>query len=168
MNKKGFLEELGTYLAVLEEREQQDILEEYAQHIDMKIEKGLSEEEAIRDFGDIRELAAGILEAYHVNPEYQEKHGGRRKTDTESAAVKGRQAWTAAAGLFGSAGTMIKRFFSGCAGMLRRAAKHIWTFLTGPVRIYRQKVYACAEGLQRVLAEGKRTARLVAVPVRTA
>ena len=123
MNKKGFLEELGTYLAVLEEREQQDILEEYAQHIDMKIEKGLSEEEAIRDFGDIRELAAGILEAYHVNPEYQGKHGGRRKTDTESAAVKGRQAWTAAAGLFGSAGTMIKRFFSGCAGMLRRAAK---------------------------------------------
>ena len=92
MNKKGFLEELGTYLAVLEEREQQDILEEYAQHIDMKIEKGLSEEEAIRDFGDIRELAAGILEAYHVNPEYQGKHGGRRKTDTESAAVKGRQA----------------------------------------------------------------------------
>ena len=156
-------------------------MEEYAQHIDMKIEKGLSEEEAIRDFGDIRELAAGILEAYHVNPEYQGKHGGRRKTDTESAAVKGRQAWTAAAGLFGSAGTMIKRFFSGCAGMLRRAAKHIWTFLTGPwekkesgdktgmkVRIYRQKVYACAEGLQRVLAEGKRTARLVAVPVRTA
>ncbi|MGP8311246.1 DUF1700 domain-containing protein [Enterocloster aldenensis] len=132
MNKKGFLEELGTYLAVLEEREQQDILEEYAQHIDMKIEKGLSEEEAIRDFGDIRELAAGILEAYHVNPEYQGKHGGRRKTDTESAAVKGRQAWTAAASLFGSAGTMIKRFFSGCAGMLRRAAKHIWTFLTGP------------------------------------
>ena len=88
MNKKGFLEELGTYLAVLEEREQQDILEEYAQHIDMKIEKGLSEEEAIRDFCDIRELAAGILEAYHVNPEYQGTHGGRRKTDTESAAVK--------------------------------------------------------------------------------
>lgn len=73
MNKKGFLEELGTYLAILEDKEQQDILEEYTQHIDMKIENGLSEEEAIRDFGDIRELACGILEAYHVNPEYQAK-----------------------------------------------------------------------------------------------
>ena len=87
MNKKEFLEELGGYLAILDEKEQQDILEEYSQHIDMKIEKGLSEEEAIRDFGDIRELAAGILEAYHVNPEYQGKHGGRRKTDTESGPI---------------------------------------------------------------------------------
>jgi len=55
---------------VLEEREQQDILDEYAQHIDMKIQNGMSEEEAIGDFGPVKELAAEILEAYHVNPEY--------------------------------------------------------------------------------------------------
>ena len=45
MNKTEFLDELKNGLAVLEEKEQQDILEEYTQHIDMKMERGLSEEE---------------------------------------------------------------------------------------------------------------------------
>ena len=62
MNKTEFLDELKNGLAVLEEKEQQDILEEYTQHIDMKMEKGLSEEEAIGDFGDLGQLAAEILE----------------------------------------------------------------------------------------------------------
>lgn len=73
MNKETFLEELRGYLRVLEDQEQEDILEEYAQHIDMKLQKGLSEEEAIRDFGSMRELAAEILEAYHVKPEFDKK-----------------------------------------------------------------------------------------------
>ena len=51
MSKEAFLTELAGHLKVLEEREQQDILDEYAQHIDMKIQNGMSEEEAIRDFG---------------------------------------------------------------------------------------------------------------------
>ncbi len=70
MNKTEFLDELKNCLAVLEEKEQRDILEEYTQHIDMKMERGLSEEEAIGDFGDLGQLAAEILEAYHVNPDY--------------------------------------------------------------------------------------------------
>ncbi len=73
MNKETFLEELRGYLRILEDQEQEDILEEYAQHIDMKLQKGLSEEEAIRDFGSMRELAAEILEAYHVKPEFDKK-----------------------------------------------------------------------------------------------
>ncbi|MCI9306268.1 MAG: DUF1700 domain-containing protein, partial [Lachnospiraceae bacterium] len=36
MNKETFLEELRGYLRILEDQEQEDILEEYAQHIDMK------------------------------------------------------------------------------------------------------------------------------------
>lgn len=36
----------------------------------MKVESGLSEEEAIRDFGSVKELAAQILEAYHVKAEF--------------------------------------------------------------------------------------------------
>ena len=60
MNKTEFLDELKNCLAVLEEKEQQDILEEYTQHIDMKMERGLSEEEAIGDFGDLDELVAEI------------------------------------------------------------------------------------------------------------
>ena len=73
MNKETFLEELRGYLRILEDQEQEDILAEYAQHIDMKLQKGLSEEEAIRDFGPMRELAAEILEAYHVKPEFDKK-----------------------------------------------------------------------------------------------
>ena len=71
MNKDRFLTELREYLSILEKQEQDDILEEYAQHIDMKMQKGLSEEEAISDFGSIEQLAAEILEAYHVNPEFR-------------------------------------------------------------------------------------------------
>lgn len=39
MNKESFLTELAGHLRVLAEQEQQDILNEYAQHIDMKIKK---------------------------------------------------------------------------------------------------------------------------------
>lgn len=70
MNKEIFLSQLREYLKILEDREQEDILAEYAQHIDMKMQKGLSEEEAIRDFGPMEELAAEILEAYHVKPDF--------------------------------------------------------------------------------------------------
>lgn len=73
MNKEIFLQKLSNYLAVLDEKEQQDILDEYTQHIDMKMKEGMSEEEAIRDFGDMKELAADILEAYHVNPRFEEQ-----------------------------------------------------------------------------------------------
>lgn len=73
MNKEIFLDKLREYLGILEDREQEDILAEYAQHIDMKMQKGLSEEEAIQDFGSMEELAAQILEAYHVKPQFSEK-----------------------------------------------------------------------------------------------
>ena len=46
MNKEGFLKELESHLRVLDDKEQQDILDEYAQHIDLKMKSGLSEEEA--------------------------------------------------------------------------------------------------------------------------
>ena len=73
MNKEKFLMELRAHLSILENQEQEDILAEYAQHIDMKMQKGLSEEEAIRDFGPMQDLAAEILEAYHVKPEFRKK-----------------------------------------------------------------------------------------------
>lgn len=73
MNKEQFLTELREYLSILENQEQEDILAEYAQHIDMKMQKGLSEEEAIRDFSPIEQLAAEILEAYHVKPQFHMK-----------------------------------------------------------------------------------------------
>lgn len=71
------MSDLRQYLSVLEEQEQEDILAEYAQHIDMKIQKGQSEEEAIRDFGSVKELAAEILAAYHVDSRHAMSTGRR-------------------------------------------------------------------------------------------
>lgn len=82
MKKQEFLNELRTYLNVLQDEEQEDIIDEYSQHIEMKIENGLSEEEAIKDFGSIRELAGEILEAYHVKlgDEKEGKKKSRKKS----------------------------------------------------------------------------------------
>ena len=70
MNKKEFEAFLKQRLAVLNVSEQQEIIDEYTQHIDLKVAAGKTEEEAITDFGDLNEFADSILEAYHVNPDY--------------------------------------------------------------------------------------------------
>ena len=70
MDKNTFMRELERSLSVLQESELRDILSEYEQHIDMKVKSGLSEEEAIADFGSIPELTAEILEAYHVRADF--------------------------------------------------------------------------------------------------
>ena len=116
MNKKEFLEELGGYLAILDEKEQQDILEEYSQHIDMKIENGLSEEDAIRDFGHIGELAGEILEAYHVNPEYKGAGALKVKKGTKAAAKKGKQLLYTVSGFFRKGREAAGRFLALCWG----------------------------------------------------
>lgn len=88
MNKEEFLNELRGHLRVLDEKEQQDIIDEYAQHIDLKMKSGLSEEDAICDFGNVEELAGDILEAYHVDPKFEEKSKGIviRKPDMEKVS----------------------------------------------------------------------------------
>lgn len=73
MNKREFLIELEKHISILDKKEQRDIIDEYSQHIDIKMEKGMSEEEATKDFGDMKELVADILSAYHVNPEFEIK-----------------------------------------------------------------------------------------------
>lgn len=78
MTKKDFLKELETRLQMLDEKEREDIIEEYSQHIGMRMESGMKEEEAIDDFGDMNDLIAEILEAYHLDPEYEVKSRERR------------------------------------------------------------------------------------------
>ena len=70
MDKKTFISKLEQSLSVLQEDELKDIISEYEQHIDMKQERGLTEEEAIADFGSLDELTGEILEAYHVRADY--------------------------------------------------------------------------------------------------
>lgn len=67
MKKEQFVAELQKKLHVIEEKERQDIIDEYINHIDMKVQEGKTEEEAIEDFGDIDELVKDILDAYKIN-----------------------------------------------------------------------------------------------------
>ncbi|MDO5147608.1 MAG: DUF1700 domain-containing protein [Eubacteriales bacterium] len=78
MRKEAFLKELEKRLSVLDEKEREDMLSEYAQHIDWKMQGGMSEEEAIDDFGEIGSLAEELLEAYHIDPAYAEKEKKNR------------------------------------------------------------------------------------------
>lgn len=70
MDKERFLAELRKAIRVLEEEEIQDIIGEYEQHIDLKVQKGQTVEQAIADFGNLKELATEILEGYHVNVDF--------------------------------------------------------------------------------------------------
>ena len=79
MNKEMFLKELSDRLQILNEKERQDLLDEYAQHIDMKIENGMSEEDAVKDFGALEELCAELLDVYHINSEYASAQNRKKK-----------------------------------------------------------------------------------------
>lgn len=79
MTKTDFLEILEQKLMVLNENERADILLEYEQHIEMKIASGLSEEQAIEDFGDLDDLAKEILDAYHINTSYSNGNVFKKK-----------------------------------------------------------------------------------------
>ena len=47
MLKKEFLKELEDRLQMLNEKERKDMIEEYSQHISMRMESGMKEEEEI-------------------------------------------------------------------------------------------------------------------------
>lgn len=125
MERNEFLSALRSRIAVLEESEQQDILAEYAQHIDMRVAGGLSEQEAIRDFGDLDQLAAEILEAYHVNPDYQ----AASAPAGPSAAEKCREGLSACGGFFSRSWHKFTRFcqstWSGITGFFLAAGNKI-------------------------------------------
>jgi len=89
MNKNDYLKRLSKLLHMLKEDEVKDIVCEYEQHIDMKIEEGMSEEEALAAFGTVEELAREILDAYHVKPDFKEKKSMEvfEKVQSESKKV---------------------------------------------------------------------------------
>lgn len=73
MRKNKFLQELRKRLIVLNDEEIESIIEEYRNLIQNKIDEGMSETDAINDFGDIDNLAKEILNSYKVNEKYQGK-----------------------------------------------------------------------------------------------
>ena len=70
MNKSSFISKLKKNLKILDENEVKDIVDEYSEIIDEKIKNGKTEEEAIKDFGDVNELCKEILKAYKINPKF--------------------------------------------------------------------------------------------------
>lgn len=66
MTKQEFLEKLKQKLDLLTDMEVKDILDEYSDTIDQKVQEGKSEEEAVNDFGDINELVDEIYDAYKI------------------------------------------------------------------------------------------------------
>ena len=90
MTRYEFISELKDKLYLLNENECRDIIEEYMVHIDMKMAEGKSETDAIKDFGDINDLATEILAAYHIDstklndmkPPVEEKTARKKLSDT--------------------------------------------------------------------------------------
>lgn len=72
MDKALFLAQLQKNIGMLDDNEQKDILDEYSQHIDMKVAGGMTEAEAIEDFGDFDEFVREILSAYHVKAPFDQ------------------------------------------------------------------------------------------------
>lgn len=123
MNKEEFLKNLESKLEVLNKSEREDILNEYEQHIELRMKSGLSEEGAIKDFGDLDELVKEILEAYNVDPEYGRKKKkifyGKNAGEavTKNAAVAGkrlREIGGASGGMLVAFGKRIKKAVSRC------------------------------------------------------
>ncbi len=143
MKKEEFLTKLRKNLSVLEEKEIQDIVEEYEQHIDMKMKGGLSEEEAIRDFGDMAELTAGILEAYHVKANYNTE---KKSIDFEKVKEESKKATEKATSAIGKGAETAGKW-----GV--RQMKKLWNMLKRPynglkegMRISRNKAKANGRG----------------------
>jgi len=70
MTKEAFLKSLRTELTILKLEEIDDIVLEYESHIAEHLANGLSEEEAIEEFGNFDQLVQGILEAYNIDKDY--------------------------------------------------------------------------------------------------
>lgn len=74
MNKEEFITQLKHSISILDDQEQQYFVEEYTQHIEMKMSQGMSEEEAVKEMGSVEELSKEILESYHVKINALENH----------------------------------------------------------------------------------------------
>ncbi|MBR3690669.1 MAG: DUF1700 domain-containing protein, partial [Eggerthellaceae bacterium] len=144
MNKLQFLAELKSNIHMLEDEEQTDILDEYSQHVDMKVASGMTEKEAIAEFGPIDELIEEILAAYHVKvPEKKAKplsagahgivEGGKSAAEAAAGATKKGYSKIKGATLgafekiHGKEKTARKPLFSAAANGVARGTSNLWS-----------------------------------------
>ena len=126
MTKAEFFKQLDRRLQILKEHEREDILGEYAQHIELKMENGLSEEEAIRDFGDLEELADEILDAYNVNPLYGKEERKQPLVNMEELGGRAGAAGRKLADWLKAGGRAVWRFLGYLAELLKSLAVVLW------------------------------------------
>ncbi|MBS5063861.1 MAG: DUF1700 domain-containing protein [Hungatella hathewayi] len=129
MTKAEFFKQLDRRLQILKEHEREDILGEYAQHIELKMENGLSEEEAIRDFGDLEELADEILDAYNVNPLYGKEERKQPLVNMEELGGRAGAAGRKLADWLKAGGRAVWRFLGYLAELLKSLAVVLWQYL---------------------------------------
>lgn len=136
MNKSEFLKKLAALLHILQEDEVRDILDEYEQHIDMRVAEGLTEAEAIRAFGSIEELASEILSAYHVKPDFKVKKENKvlQKMQDES-----KKALDQAGNAVKSAGTKTGSLFKGIWEGIKNFCKRPFVFLVETREKWKEK-----------------------------
>lgn len=135
MNKEEFLSVLRKNLSVLEEGEINDIIEEYEQHIDMKMKGGLSEKDAIRDFGDMKELTAGILEAYHVKADFSKEE--KKNVDFSKVVEESKKATNA-----------IGKGTTDAGKWIGKQLKKIWEFIKKPFVLLKETFRKLKEKIQ--------------------
>lgn len=137
MTRQEFLGFLNKRLQVLKQQEREDILSEYEQHIMMRMENGLSEEDAIKDFGNLEELVSEILDAYHVDGECGKKTLGIDKREVGRQVSEGVSGACSKAGKgIGALWGFFKKMLQAAAGGIKRAVygtggwlKKIWSRL---------------------------------------
>lgn len=88
MTKQEFLKKLEKKLEILSMEEREDTINEYRDIIDEKMKHGKTEKEAVKEAGDVDELAKEIIEAYKINPDYK-KNNKSFAEGAEEAVKKG-------------------------------------------------------------------------------
>lgn len=139
MKKEEFLTKLRKNLSVLEEGEIQDIVEEYEQHIDMKMKGGLSQEEAIKDFGDLKELTAGILEAYHVKADYNAE---KKNIDFDKVKEESRKATEKATSVIEKGAGVLGKSAETAGKWGIQQIKKLYNFVKRPFTQLKERFYA--------------------------
>lgn len=135
MKKEEFSKILRKNLAVLDEKEINDLVQEYEQHIDMKVKEGLTEEAAIADFGNLKELTSGILEAYHVKSNYKDE---KKSIDLDKVKEESMKATQKATSVIGKGAAVTGRGVKGLAGWCMTKVKGIVEQIKRPFVHYKQ------------------------------
>jgi len=87
MNKKEFLKKLSKRLEILEDKEIEDIISEYEGYIDEKVNRGLSEEEAVKELGNFDEIVNDLLAAYKVKNKDEKENSFERVIENIGEAL---------------------------------------------------------------------------------